>query len=196
MVDLPAPLAPKVANLEQGRGRLDGGRRRRGRHVHLLRSGNVRRGLLCLSSEIGGDHRGILRDRRRRTIGDLSAEVENGDVAADAHHQPHVVVDEQHGQPVLVELLDQRPDPVLLGRVHSRGGLIEDQQMGIERERPRDLEPSLVPVRQRGGPPFAERVGRQADPRQQLACLLQAAAIFFDEHGNRNQLLQGVVAPP
>ena len=156
----------------------------------------MRRRLLRLASEVRSDHRRVLRDRCRRAIGNLSAEVENGDVAADAHHQPHVVVDEQDGQAVLVELLDQRPYPVLLGRVHSRGRLIEDQQMRIERERSGDLEPSLVAVGQGRRLPVAELVRVQADTRQQLTCLLPPATVLREKCGNRNQLLQRVVAPP
>src|SRR3989449_9824629 len=132
----------EIAHVEQGRGGFGGDRRRGGRHVHLLGSGDVHRRLLRLASEVRRDYRGVLRYRGWRAIGNLSPEVENGDVAADTHHQPHVVVDEQHGQTILVELLDQGTHAVFLGRGHSGGGLIEDQQVRIERQRAADPAPA------------------------------------------------------
>src|SRR5439155_17387185 len=74
--------------------------------------------------------------------------------------------------------------------------LIEGQQMGMERERSPDLEPSLVAVGQGRRLPVAELVWVQADARQQFACVLPPAAVLFEEGRNWNQLLQGIVAPP
>ena len=102
--------------------------------------------LLRLTSKIGGDHRRVVGDILRRTVGNLAAEIEHGDLPADAHHQPHIVIDEQHGEAIGIELLDQVTDTILLGRVHPRRGLIENEQSGLQSQRPRHLQPALVAV--------------------------------------------------
>src|SRR5438067_2156541 len=58
------------------------------------------------------------------------------------------------------------------------------------------VEQSLVAVGQGRRLPVAELVRVQADTRQQLTCLLPPAAVLLEKCGNRNQLLQRVVAPP
>ena len=61
------------------------------------------------------------------------------------------MVDEEDRQPVGVEALDQLAHALLFGRVHPRGGLVEDQEAWPQRERARDLEAPLVAVGQRRG---------------------------------------------
>ena len=49
------------------------------------------------AAEVGGDRPRVVADLRRRAAGDDLAEVEHDDLVADAEHEAHVVVDEQHG---------------------------------------------------------------------------------------------------
>ena len=53
-------------------------------------------------------------------------------------------------------------------RVHAGGRLVEQQQPRLGRQRPGDLHPPLVPVRQLRGEPVEDGLA-QADVRQQLA---------------------------
>src|SRR6516225_1067287 len=50
-----------------------------------------------LTAEIGGDDLGIILHFCRRTFGDLAAVVEHQHTVAHAHHQLHVVLDQQNG---------------------------------------------------------------------------------------------------
>ena len=92
--------------------------------------------------------RGLAGPRRacpRRAL----AVVEDGDPVADAHDDPHVVLDEQDGQ---AELGSQPADEVgqvarLLG-VHAGGRLVEQQELRTRGQRSRDLQPALVAVGQ------------------------------------------------
>ena len=63
-------------------------------NVRLLRARDVGGRLLRLASEIGRDHRGVIGDGLRRTVRNLATEIEHSNLPADAHHQPHVVIDQ------------------------------------------------------------------------------------------------------
>ena len=47
--------------------------------------------------EIGADDLGIALHLGRRALGDLAAEIERHDLVGDAHHQVHVMLDQQDG---------------------------------------------------------------------------------------------------
>jgi hypothetical protein len=106
--------------------------------------------------EVRHDHLVVGGDRRRGSIGDLGAEVENRDLPAHAHYQPHVVVDQKDGEAIGIDGFDQLADALLLHRIHARGGLIEDQQPGPDGEGASHLEPALVPVAEGAGAAIAE----------------------------------------
>ena len=80
----------------------------------------------------------------------LLAVVEDGDPVADPHDQLHVVLDEQDREAeVAAQPRDQaRSRSCRLLGVHARGGLVEQQELRVGGERPRDLEPALVAVGQ------------------------------------------------
>ena len=82
-------------------------------------------------------------------FGDAFTVVQHGDAVADAHDDPHVVLDEQNGDPkVVAQPRNQRRHLGGLSRVHSRRRLVEQQEHGIVAERAGDLESALVAVRQ------------------------------------------------
>ena len=85
-------------------------------------------------------------DLGRRPLGDLHAVVEHRDAVGDAHHQAHVVLDQQHRDAAVADLADQLHQVDRLARVHPGGRLVEQQQLRLGGEGPGDLEPPLVAV--------------------------------------------------
>ena len=121
--------------------------------------------------EVRLDHALVRLDLGRRALGDLLAVLEHGEALGDAHHDLHVVLDQQHGQPLLVaHATDERREVGRLLRVHPGRRLVEQQQLRVGRERPRDLEPPLVAVGQRAR--LLLVAPRQAAVDEQLARLL------------------------
>jgi hypothetical protein len=124
------------------------------------------------------------------------AEVKHRDPVADAHHELHVVVDQQDGQPVLVEAFDQLANTLLLGRVHARRRLVEDEKPGLERECAGDLQPALVAVRQRARRAAADLGRIQTRLLHEAVCLVQARPLIATEGRKRSDLGEGVVVAP
>ena len=81
----------------------------------------------------------------------LLAELQHHDAVGDAHDQPHVVLDQQHGVAVVADRADQVHQVVLLGRVEAGGRLVEAQQLRVGGQRAGDLQPALVAVGQVAG---------------------------------------------
>ena len=77
------------------------------------------------------------------------AVVEHRDPLGDAHDELHVVLDEQDGElQVVAHLADEADELQRFLRVHPRGGLVEEQELGLRRERTGDLEAPLIAVRE------------------------------------------------
>ncbi len=93
----------------------------------------------------------------RRTVleaafGDLDAVIEHHHALADSLHQPHVVLDQQHGDAARRGCAAMSCHQLaLLGRVHARGRLVEQEQLRVGGECARDLQSAAVGIRQRGG---------------------------------------------
>ena len=93
--------------------------------------------------------RGSARTTSGRALGDLLAVVEHRDPVADAHHDPHVVLDQQDRDPeVAADPADQVGHLARLDGVHPGRRLVEQEQPGVAGERAGDLEPSLIAVRE------------------------------------------------
>ena len=104
-----------------------------------------------LVAEVGGDHRRIALHLGRRALGDLDAEVEDQHAVGDVHHETHVVLDEEDGDPQLLADVEDEPGHVLgLLEVHPGDRLVEEQQLGVHRQRPPELDALLDAVRQQG----------------------------------------------
>src|SRR5690349_4404800 len=69
--------------------------------------------------QVGGVHLRIGGDLGRRAVGDLATELQHHDPVGDAHDQPHVVLDEQHGDAGVADAPDQLEELLLLGRVEA-----------------------------------------------------------------------------
>ena len=78
--------------------------------------------------------------------------IEHRHPVAHAHDHAHVVLDQEHGDPQLrTNALEQPGHLAGLRRVHPGGRLVEQQQLGLTRERTRDLETPLVTIREVAG---------------------------------------------
>src|SRR5688572_12545666 len=99
-------------------------------------------------AQIRFDHLRIALNLLRPTLGDLAAVVEHHDPVADAHHQAHVVLDQEHRDTAASDGGDQLSERDALGRVHPCGGFVQGEQPGLGGKRSRDLETALVAVGQ------------------------------------------------
>jgi len=79
---------------------------------------------------------------------------------AELAHERHVVLDHDHGA-VAVDLLEQLGGLRGLDVGHAGDGLIDQQQLRLLRQQHADLEPLLLPMRERAGDAVAD--ARQAD---------------------------------
>src|SRR6202795_5235890 len=115
---------------------------------------------------------GIGAHRLRRPVGDEPAVLEHGDRVRQRHHHVDLVLDEQDGlvAPGL-DALDEADDGRHLLERHARRRLVEEQQLGLEREQDAQLELALFPVGQepRGRlPPRLEEHSFEELPRAVL----------------------------
>jgi len=73
--------------------------------------------------------------------------VEHGETVADVADEVQVVLDDDQGAVRLDRLQQLAGDAALLG-AHAAGRLVEQQQLGLQRQRHRDFEPLLLAVAQ------------------------------------------------
>ena len=101
VVVLPAPLAPSSAVMPPSRDvevdAVQHLRRRRSRACRPRTSSSASAISSC-APQVGADHVRVALHLGRRALGDLAAEVQRHDLVGDAHHQAHVVLDQQHGE--------------------------------------------------------------------------------------------------
>jgi len=107
----------------------------------------------------------MTRDLVEAALSDLDPVIERDHPIGAAGDHVHVVLDHQDRYPPLVaQPPDQLGDLARLGGIHPGGRLVEQQQPGPAGERPGDLQPPAVRVRQRvrglvpavSGEPLAE----------------------------------------
>ena len=139
------------------------------------------------SAQVGLDHLRVLADSRRRALGDLLAEVSARRCGRTAHHQLHVVLDQQHGvrRSSRMRSISSRSSD-FLGRVHAGRRLVQEQQLRLGGQRAGDLQAALVAVGQaarlvlgvagRCRRSRAARCARSAMAASSRACSRQCAA--------------------
>src|SRR6185437_2342010 len=146
VVVLPAPLAPISATTSPS-----------SMPIEMPCSASIRPYATTTSSssssifghpQVGGDDLGIAAYLGGRALGDLPAELQDHDPVGYAHHQAHVVLDEQHCVAEVADGLDQLEQLLLLGRVEAGRRLVQAEQLGLGAQGTRDLQAALVPVRQ------------------------------------------------
>jgi hypothetical protein len=133
-------------------------------------------------AEIGLDHARVRGDRLRRALRDDAAFGQHEHLFGEAHHRLHHMLDHHDGDAARANRLDHRHHVAHLGRVEAREHLVEQQQLRLDRERARKLQP-LAPATVRlaagwssiGARPTAcatssrPRARRRARPRQMRA---------------------------
>src|SRR5258706_8670355 len=89
----------------------------------------------------------VRRDLVRRAFHQHLSLHQHRDALREAEHEIHVVLDDQH-RDLGGELLELLQNLAGIVRGHSRGRLVEQQHLGLEAERDRDLEEALLAVGQ------------------------------------------------
>src|SRR5919112_1798364 len=149
-------------------------------------------------TEVGFYHLRVLAHLGGRSLGDLLSVIQHRHPVGDAHDHPHLVLDEQHGDPaVLTETPDQVGQPGCLLRVHPGSRLVQQQELRLGGQGPGYLQPPLVPVREVLGehlPPL------DAGEVQELGGLLAGFALLAPrsrraEDGTDDAALQARVHP-
>src|SRR6478672_13752176 len=84
--------------------------------------------LCCFRAEISFDDSPVGLDYRRRPFRDLDSVVEYDDVVGDRHHQIHVVLDHQDGDPKLADLDDQLAELSRLLWIQAGCRLVEEEK--------------------------------------------------------------------
>src|ERR671917_718581 len=139
-------------------------------------SGMELRSTRLRGAEVGFYDARVLAHLARRALGDLLAVIQHGYPVGDAHDHPHLVLDEEDGDP---PLLPQPPDELReargLLRVHPRRRLVEEEQLGLRGQGARYLEAPLIPVREVLGEGFTLA---DADVVQQLRGPLAALPLL------------------
>ena len=85
----------------------------------------------------------------RRALGREPAAVHDGQSVTELLGLVHVVGRDDLGDPLLLQPVEPVPQEVARLGVEPGGGLVEDEDLGVRDERPRDGEPTLHPARQR-----------------------------------------------
>ena len=111
-------------------------------------------------------------------FGDLLALVHDDDAVGELHHHVELVLDQQDGQPLGLQVGDEPLHLGGLGRVHAGGRLVEQQQARLERQRARDLDAAAVGVGQAVGRLVDARQQPLAEARQDLLHLLAQPLLF------------------
>ena len=122
-------------------------------HQRLLRS--YRDGLfaaalrLLAGAQVGFQHGRIGGHLSGRSLCDHGAGVEHDHMVGDAHHQIHIVLDQDHGHAHGRELAQQRTDRRGVFRVQPCRRLIEREHARPDRERAGDFDQPFVDMRER-----------------------------------------------
>ena len=108
---------------------------------------------------------------------------------AEAHDQPHVVVDDQQAEAAIAgQFGEDRQQLGGLHLVHPGGGLVEQQESRIGGQRPGDLDPALVAVAEAEGEVIgAPRQAEFGEQRQRLVAP-RLAPRAMDQGGSHDVL--------
>ena len=143
-----------------------------------------------LPSQIGFGHGRKLANLVRGAVGDHAAEIEHHDLVGEAHHQAHVMLDQEHGDAQLVaDRADESAELRHLVVIEAAGGLIEQQELRLRGERARELD---ALARRKGQARRRLRRGvLQSDEGQHRACGPVALALLAPRRRQRHGVAQG-----
>src|SRR5580704_9842354 len=147
VVVLPAPLRPISESVSPSRRSKEMPCSTWLSPYQALRSSISRRApsMGMLGSHIGGAHPLIGRNLGIASLGQDLAALQDGDAVAKIGHHREIVLDHHHGAP-LRHLAHEIDDAWQFLPADASHGLVEEQHLGIERERGRDLERALSPI--------------------------------------------------
>src|SRR3972149_2261657 len=98
------------------------------------------------SPKVRLDHPLVGLDQSGRPLGDLLPVVQDEDLLRNPHHHLHVVLDDEDGLPLGPKLPDRFQQVVQERAVDPRGGLIQEDQLGIGHQDPDELQELLLAV--------------------------------------------------
>jgi hypothetical protein len=131
--------------------------------------------------------------RVRVSLGQQPTEVQDVDVVADGGDERHVVLDEKHRH---AQLLAQRQQPVAelvrLLRAHTARRLVEEQQIGVGRERAAELEQLERAVGQAAEAAIAEL--RQSEQLEDRVRVCRQLPLPLPHRRHASQALESAVA--
>ena len=133
----------------------------------------------------------VVADRLGRPFGDDAAEVQHGNALAQAHHETHVVLDHEDRVAARLDVFDLGHQVDLLAGVHAGDWLVEQQQLGLGGQRPREFELALVAIGEVVG--NVMRLVVELDPREQLQRSIARAALGSAVLWQREQQARGAV---
>ena len=107
-----------------------------------------------VGAEIRVDDAGVLRHAVGRSLADLLAGAEHGDPIGDAEKRFDQVLDHDDGHARVADASDQVHRRHHLRGIQPREQLVEQQQLGMGRQRTRQLQPLSVYQRERPGRPL------------------------------------------
>ena len=108
---------------------------------------------------------------RGHALGDLLAEVQHGHRVREVHEHLHVVADHHHGHPSLAHLPDDLLDALHLLHAHARSRLVEQQDLRVADEGPRDLHELTLGPHEVRRPPVGHGVDAREGERVMRALL-------------------------
>src|SRR6266581_985889 len=139
-------------------------------------------------AEVGVEHALVTLDLGGWALGDLDAPVHDEDPLAVVHDDVHVVLDDRDRlahllKPVDVveQVLEQRP-------VDAGRRLVEQDQVRIGHEGPRELQELLLPVGE--APAVLGAQGREVDERDELLGPLARDPVGHPERGHREHVFE------
>src|SRR5437660_12450073 len=104
---------------------------------------------MCCPSEIGAQDFLVAVDLLGLSLGDLLAMVEHDDIIGNLVDDVELVLDQKDRDAAVAQAADLVGELERLGRVHSRGRLVEQQEHGLADEGAGDLEAAAVRVGER-----------------------------------------------
>jgi hypothetical protein len=117
-------------------------------------------------AEVRLDDFRALDDLQRLAFRDLLSVVEHDDPVGDAHDRLHHVLDDEERDAVAIDLAEQLHRAVHLLRVEACHDLVQQEKLGVHRQRPGELQP--LQVRDREVRRGLRDAVPEADPRQDL----------------------------
>src|SRR5262245_6338620 len=134
--------------------------------------------MLVSDAEIRVDDAPVGAHLVRRAVGDLASVVEHHHPVGKVHDHAHVVLDQHDGRAhLVVDIEDEAAHVLLLLDVHAGHGLVEEQQLGLGRERAAELDALLQSV---GQPPDRSPADmldlQEIDHRLDLLAMLELLA--------------------